>query len=458
MRHSLAGQKVAILGLGRSGVAAAKLAIAREASVYASDSSDTPETREAAAAVREAGGAADVGGHDVKRISKCDRIVLSPGIPPDVPVLAEEALAGIPVVAEVEFAFALLSAPVIAITGTNGKTTVTGLIAHILEAAGRDAPAAGNIGVALSEIALRTPPPEVAVVEVSSFQLGMTVTFRPRIGVLTNLSPDHLDRYGSVEAYYADKARLFQTASDRSRWVLNAEDDAVRSMAEPHPGMRYWFGIDRQPEENELGAWRSGDGTLVLRTEPGQDEALVHEGDLKILGPHNVANALAAALAARLAGAPVSAIRSALPTFQPQAHRLEPIGEYDGVLWINDSKATNVAATRVAVRGMTRRTILLLGGKDKGEDFAQLAREMAGRIRKVIAFGEAGGRIASELSGSCPVVHEERDLAAVVERARQIAEHGDAVLLSPACSSHDMFSDFEERGQTFTDLARKGKS
>ncbi|HEX2080791.1 MAG TPA: UDP-N-acetylmuramoyl-L-alanine--D-glutamate ligase [Longimicrobium sp.] len=457
MPRSLAGETVGILGLARSGLAAARLALARGAKVYASDAGASDAVKEAAEQVRALGGDAEAGGHDLRKLAACDRIVLSPGIPPTAKVLQEEAIRGVPVVPEIEFAYEQLDSPVIAITGTNGKTTVTALIEHLMRADGVDAVAGGNIGTALSELALREPQPAWAVVECSSFQLAGIRRFTPRIGILTNLAPDHLDWYDDVEDYYADKARLFANASAGSRWVLNAEDERARTLIGGAPGTRLYFRVASAPEsEDELGGWLAG-GDLMIRAAPGRAERVGTAAGLKILGPHNVANALAAALAARLAEASVDGIAGGLRTFRAPAHRLEPVVERDGVLWIDDSKATNIASTRVAVRGMTRPTILLLGGKHKGEPYTELLPELdEGRVKRVIAYGEAAPVIVQDLEGKAPVERVDGAFEAVVRRARELSRPGDAILLSPACSSFDMFRNYEERGRRFAQLAREG--
>jgi UDP-N-acetylmuramoylalanine--D-glutamate ligase len=456
MPQSLAGETVGVLGLARSGLAAARLALARGAQVYASDAGTSESAREAAETVRSMGGDAETGGHDLEKLAACSRIVLSPGIPPTAKVLKEEAIRGVPLIPEIEFAYEQLDCPVIAITGTNGKTTVTALIEHLMRAAEMDAVAGGNIGTALSELALREPQPAWAVVECSSFQLAGIRRFTPQIGVLTNLAPDHLDWYADVEDYYADKARLFTNATADSMWVLNAEDERARDLIGDAPGTRLYFRAATPPaSEDELGGWVSS-GTLVIRTEPGRTERVVPAAGLQILGPHNVANALAAAIAARLAGASLEGIAEGLRTFQAPPHRLQPVGEVDGVLWINDSKATNIASTRVAVRGMTRPTVLLLGGNHKGEPYTELLPDLGANLRTVIAYGEAAPTIVADLEGRVPLERVDGPFEAVVRRAREIARPGDAVLLSPACSSFDMFRNYEERGERFAQLAREG--
>ncbi|HSU15192.1 UDP-N-acetylmuramoyl-L-alanine--D-glutamate ligase [Longimicrobium sp.] len=454
MSASLVGETIGVLGLARSGLAAAKLALARGARVYASDMGDNPQTRRAAEQINAMGGLAETGRHDLGKLARCNRIVLSPGIPPTAAVLRAPEIAHVPVIPEIEFAFGLLECPVIAITGTNGKTTVTSLIGHLLHEHGQDAAVGGNIGTALSELVMREPQPRVAVVETSSFQLGGIREFNPRIGVLTNLAPDHLDWYSSVDAYYADKAHLFRNATGESRWVLNGEDPKARDLPGSAPGTRYYFRVASQPAAGELGGFLSPDGWLTLRLEAGREERIVTAGELRILGQHNIANALAASIAARLAGASPEAIARGLRSFEAPPHRLQPIAETDGVLWINDSKATNIASTQVAVRGMTRPTVLLLGGRHKGEPYTELLPELEmGKVKRILAFGEAGPVIEHDLAGKFASVERvDGDFDDVVRRAREVARPGDAVLLSPACSSFDMFVNYEERGKRFAEL------
>lgn len=444
-------EMIGILGLARSGVAAARLALSRGARVYASDFSDNETTRAAAETIRNLGGDAETGRHDLAKLATCGRIVLSPGIPPSAPVLRAPELAGVPIIPEVELAYEELTGPVIAITGTNGKTTVTALTAHLLRAAGISAEAGGNIGTALSELALKDPQPEVAVVETSSFQLAGIRSFSPDVGVLTNLAPDHLDWYATVEEYYADKARLFSNARPESRWVLNGEDEPAANLPGDAPGERFYFRVASEPPAAERGGYLAADGWLILRTDAGE-ERLLAATDLKILGPHNIANSLAAAIAARLVGAPPEGIAEGLRTFQPMDHRLEPVAEKHGVLWVNDSKATNIASTRVGIRSLDRPTVLLLGGRHKGEPYANLIPDLAGRVRQVIAYGEAAPLIEESLASSVPVASIAGDFREVLHRAADLARPGDAVLLSPACSSYDMFRDYEDRGRQFRKL------
>ena len=448
----LSGAKVAIIGLGASGQAAARLALTKGGDVYVSDLRADAQAAAGGTELRSLGADVEWGGHDVERLARADLVVVSPGIPPHAPVLRELRARGVRWVSEPELAVRFFKGPLIAITGTNGKTTTTLLVSHLLEAAGLRAAVGGNVGGGFappaSELALRPDAPDWYVLEMSSFQLGSIERFRPDIGVVTNLSPDHLDWYGNVEAYYADKARLFENADATSRWVLNAGDAGVQALAGVAPGGRY--GFDHDPASGVDAFVR--DDRLVLALD-GEEELLALDA-FPLLGRHNRLNALAAALVARLAGAATAGIAAGLRTARPLPHRLEPVAEARGVLWVNDSKATNVAAAKSALESLSRPVVLLVGGKDKGEDFRPL-RQALGGVRAVIAFGAAGARLAAELEGAAPLHLLGTDFDAVLRHAAAVAQEGDIVLLAPACSSFDMFADYEDRGRRFAALARE---
>lgn len=445
---------VSILGLGVSGHAAALLALKQGAEVYVSDSKADASTATRGTELRALGARVDLGGHDADRIARSDTVVVSPGIPPRAPVLLELRERGVRWISEPEFAFRFFRGALIAVTGTNGKTTTCALTAHLLEEGGLSVGLGGNIGAGLgpaaSELALREPAPAWYVVEVSSFQLADIETFKPDIGVLTNLASDHLDRYADVEAYHADKARLFENADAESRWVLNADDPAVLELAGDAAGHRTFFATGRTDVEGGV----VDDGVLTLRT-AGETEALLPRDELPLLGEHNVANCLAAAVTAHLAGVEAQDLARGLRTARPLPHRLQPVLESGGVLWIDDSKATNVVAAASAVRSVVRPVVWLLGGTDKGEELAPLARVLdESRVRTVLAYGAAAERIAGSLEGRVELRRLGSDFEEVVEAAASEARPGDAVLLAPACSSFDMFRDYEERGRRFTELAR----
>jgi len=450
-----AQSRVGVLGLGRSGRAATRLLTQVGASVYASDTGDNDTLRHQAESLRGLGAEIDLGHHDLSKLEGCDLLVVSPGISPAAEVLRTAAQRGRPVISELELAFRFLDAPVIAVTGTNGKTTTTAWIGAMLERAGARVGVGGNIGRALSEIAADTARRyEWVVVEVSSFQLAYIDSFRPAIGVFLNLCPDHLDWHGSVERYYADKARLFENGDAESCWVLNGEDAEVARVADGTPGKVQGFWVSSEPPVGRVGARLTPEGRLVVR-QPDWEADLGSRGELKLLGLHNVANALASSLAAISAQAPLDAVRAELREFRPLPHRLQPVGERDGVLWINDSKATNVASTRVALESMERPVVLLLGGRGKGESFKPLLPVLQERVRAVVVYGETAAQAESELSKHVRLEREDGPFERVVGRAAELAEPGDVVLLAPACASFDMFRDYEQRGERFVDLVNQ---
>ncbi len=449
--------EIAVIGLARSGTAAARVLRRIGLSVYASDASSASGVRDAAVQLEREGASVHVGGHDLARIAHASLVVVSPGIPPEAAPLVAARAAGVPIVSEVEVALRLQPAlRVIATTGTNGKTTTTALIGHLLRALGHDAVDVGNIGTPVSEVALRPVPPTWAALEMSSFQLHDTPGLLPNVGVLTTLSPDHLDRYESVQAYYDDKRRLFANASVTSKWVVNADSVQTVDMVQGVAGQVHYFSTVRR----DVAAFLDRDTqSLHVLGAP-----IVSRHALALAGDHNVSNALAALLAVMVASeahaTPEARARlaDALATFRPLPHRLEPVAHAQGVLWLNDSKATNVASTQVALAGMTRPTIVLLGGRHKGETYASLVPGLLRTAKHVLAYGEAAGLIVTDLEaplhGRVPVEHlGDATFADVVARARQLAVSGDVVLLSPACSSYDMFSHYEERGSTFARLA-----
>lgn len=446
--------EIAVIGLGRSGVSVTTLLRRLGARVYASDASASAAVDGLEATLQSLGAEVQLGGHDIQRISRASLVVASPGVPPDAAPLTAARAAGVRVISEVEVGLAAMpTLRYVAITGTNGKTTVTALVAHLLRSLGEDAIAAGNIGTPLSEVALRPTLPSWVALEVSSFQLHDTPSINPRVGVLTNLSPDHLDRYESVEDYYADKALLFRHASQGSRWVVNADDAQVMAMARPVRGVQLRFATSGRFADAFLG----GDDRQQLIV---HDAPLMQRREFPLMGEHNVANALAAVLAVMAADPTFDCLddrarmAAALRVFPAPSHRLEPVAEVGGVLWINDSKATNVASARVAIESMTRPTILLLGGRHKGEPYTALLDPIARHCRHVLAYGESAPRILDDLAGRAPVQLVDGSFSDVVSRARVLARRGDAVLLAPACSSFDMFANYEERGRAFAAAAR----
>lgn len=450
IRELILRGEVAVVGLGRSGLSVSLLLRRAGARVYASDAAAV----EAGTLAKLAAAGADAkgGAHDLDRIALAAAVVVSPGVPPNAAPLVRARERNVPVVSEVEVALAFLpSVKYIAVTGTNGKSTVTALIAHLLRALGTDAVAAGNIGMPLSEVALRVTPPDWVALELSSFQLHDTPSVAPAVGVLTNLEPDHLDRYASLEEYYADKMLLFANATPDSVWVTNADDAEVERRTAGFAGERHRFSMTDAAAD--AGPSRTADHWALL----GAD--FIATAEIPLLGRHNVANTLAAALAVAVADPafrkPVARARltAGVRTFKALPHRLEVVADAGGIVWIDDSKATNVSSARVAIEAMTRPTVVLLGGKHKHEPYTALLPGLAAHASLVIAYGEAAPIIEADLAGHVPLVRLGSSFHDVIACARAAARPGGAVLLSPACSSYDMFANYEERGDTFRRLA-----
>ncbi len=434
---------MAVLGLARSGRAAARWLAGQGIAVYASDAADSAAVRDVAAELAGLGVTVDVGRHDLARIRRAAAAVVSPGVPPGAPPVAAAREAGVEIVAELDLgARALARSRLVVITGTNGKSTTTALVAQLLAAGGLRVEAAGNIGRPLTELAGGSEPEWIAV-EASSFQLHDAPLLAPAVGVVTNLAPDHLDRYPDAQAYYEDKRLLFRNADDESTWVLNGDDDAVLELAGGARGRRVLFRLAGPAD-----AWLDRVANrLILDGRP-----LLPRDELRLLGDHNVANALAAGLAARAAGVPPDGIARGLASFRALRHRLEPLRELNGVLWINDSKATNVAAAACALRAVTRPIVLVAGGRDKGEPFTFLAPLVRQRCRSVVAYGEARAALSRDLGAAAPAFVAVAPFDDAVREAGRRAQAGDAVLLAPACASFDQFDNYEARGDRFRAL------
>jgi UDP-N-acetylmuramoylalanine--D-glutamate ligase len=427
---------------------------ARQATVYASDSGRSASIDAVANGLRGLGVDVQVGGHDLARISRAALVVTSPGVPSDGASLAAARHGGVPVISEIELALSMMpGVRYIAITGTNGKTTVTSIVGHLLRNLGLETEVAGNIGRPLSEVAMHVRPPDWIALEISSYQLHDTPSIGPTVGVLTNLSPDHLDRYLEVDAYYRDKALLFRNASAESKWVVNADDAPAVELARGAAGYMMRFSGEGRLSD---AFYDRQHGALIMLDEP-----LLRRAELPLLGDHNVGNALAAALAVACADTAHTSINArrriaaGLRSLAPLPHRLEAVSEIDGVLWVNDSKATNVAAAKVGIAAMTRPTVLLLGGRHAGEPYTELAEPIRKRCKAVLAYGEAADTILHDLASVVPVQKVPGKFPDVVARARNLAIAGDCVLLSPACKSFDMFTDYEDRGRTFARLVRE---
>ncbi|MFZ0885482.1 MAG: UDP-N-acetylmuramoyl-L-alanine--D-glutamate ligase [Candidatus Acidiferrales bacterium] len=444
----LEGKRVLVVGLARTGLVTALFSAGYGATVAATDERPETEITETAEKLRAAGVKLELGGHVDASFLEQDLIVVSPGVPANLPALAAARKKNIPVWSEIELAWRFLRGKLVAITGSNGKTTTTALVAHILQTADIPTLVGGNIGTPLLALVERSTDPAVTVAEVSSFQLETIESFRPEIGVLLNLTPDHLDRHGTFEEYARAKMRMFENQLERDIAVLNADDPEVtkRMPAKPHI---FWFSRQKRVAN---GAFLR-ENEIIFRNE-GSETVLARRDQIPLRGEHNVENVLAACAAAYLAGATPAAIASGVKSFRGVEHRLEFVAEIAGVQFYNDSKATNVDAAVKAVQAFPGPLLVILGGKDKGSPYTPLRDLLKERARVALVIGEAAEKIAGDLQGAVEI-----DGAGTLERAVEIAmeraQPGDTVLLAPACSSFDQFENYEQRGRVFKGLVAR---
>jgi UDP-N-acetylmuramoylalanine--D-glutamate ligase len=444
----LRGKRVLVVGLARTGMATALFCAARGARVTATDSRTESEIGDAITKLRDAGIVLELGCHQEKTFLEQDLIVPSPGVPADEPHLQVARAKGITIWSEIELAYRFMKGRLIGITGSNGKTTTTSLVEHILKTAGMQTILAGNIGTPLIGYVDETKNETCTVVELSSFQLELIDTFRPNVGVFLNLTPDHLDRHHTMQAYGAAKARLFENQTSEDAAVLNADDAATTPYAPSLPRV-YWFSRKQRVAH---GAYLRGE-EIVFRQD-GTEEVLLTLEDIPLAGAHNVENVLAAATAARLTGAPAAAIAKGVKSFAGVEHRLEFVAEIAGVRYYNDSKATNVDATLKALDAFPGRILIILGGKDKGSDYTVLQKPLREKAILALLIGAAAEKIEKQISGSVALERAET-LERAVETASHAAQRGDVVLLAPACASFDQFKNYEHRGRVFKDLVRQ---
>jgi UDP-N-acetylmuramoylalanine--D-glutamate ligase len=444
----LQGKRVLVVGLARTGVVTSLFSAGYGAGVTATDEKPEADLGEAAARLGAAGVKLELGGHNPATFLEQDLIVVSPGVPASLPPLAAARERGIPVWSEIELAWRFLRGKVVGITGSNGKTTTTSLVAHILKSSGIHTLVGGNIGLPLLALVESSTHSSVTVVEISSFQLETIAEFRPDIGVLLNLTPDHLDRHPSFDDYVRAKMRMFENQLDRDAAVLNADDPEVTRRMPTRPRV-YWFSRQKRVAS---GAFLR-DGQIVFRAE-GSEIPLVHRGEITLRGEHNVENVLAACSAAYLAGANPAGIAGGVRTFHAVEHRLELVAEIRGVAFYNDSKATNVDASLKAIEAFPGPLIVILGGKDKGAPYTPLREPLHERARLAILIGRAAGKIESDLAGALPLL-DAGTLERAVEIALESAHSGDTVLLAPACSSFDQFENYEHRGRVFKELVAR---
>ena len=457
MIDDLRGKVVAVVGLGKSGVAAAQLLDAVGAQVRLVDQKPESEIVDLAVPLQQVNAKIFGGDRFDEGIRTAEYVVLSPGIPPSLEAINQVRMKGVPVIGEIELASWFLTIPLVAVTGTNGKSTTVSLLGKIFEESGRRAFVGGNLGTPLSEAAFTmyrheanhgdsSPPYELAVVEVSSFQLETIDRFRPFVAVILNVTADHLDRHASFEDYIAAKGRIFenQTADDFA--VLNVDDNQLLPLHESIHALSVGFSMkERLPNGVFL------NDPLIMASMSGHTYPIMPLEEIQLLGAHNVANVLAAVAVGLLCECPISAIRRAVGTYRGREHALELVRKRHGVMFVNDSKGTNVDATIKALESFTQPIVIILGGKDKGSDFTQLREALKQHAKSIVLIGEAAESIAKAVTGVGDI-HRAQSLSQAVELAERLAVEGDVVLLSPACASFDMFLDYLDRGQQFRDL------
>ena len=450
------GKKVLVVGLGKSGLAAAIFLRRQGAQVTVSDVRSAEVLAKDIPALIDEGIAVEAGGHGLLTFRRQDLIVVSPGVPLDTPELVQVEKFGLPIIGELELAAHYLRGKVLAITGSNGKTTTTSLCGEILKAGKLPTQVGGNIGVPVIALVQESSNDGWSVLEVSSFQLETTYEFHPEIAVILNITPDHLDRHRTFENYQAAKEKIFarQTAADAL--VLNADDEVTKSSAARSVSRIFWFSRTKIVRQ---GAFVQ-DGVIFFRaTEQGGAERVMQVAEIPLKGTHNVENVLAAVCAARLADVDAETIRTAVMGFQAVEHRLEFVATLNGVDYYNDSKATNVDASMKAIAAFPGGIHLILGGKDKNSDYRQMRALLQERVRAVYTIGAAAEKIHTHIEGAVPVVSA-GTLEEAIARAAAVAQPGEIVLLAPACSSFDQFENYEHRGRVFKEsvLARRGLS
>ena len=448
-RRWLADRTVSVVGLARSGIAAARLVRRLGGRVLASDSAPSASMPADAWQLQHEGCRVWAGGHPAEAFDGADLVVVSPGVPLTLPALAAARDRRVPIIGELELGWLVMEADLIAITGTNGKTTTTTLTGELLRGQARRVLVAGNIGTPLCRHALDFPPDGIVVAEVSSFQLETTIRFRPRVGAVLNITPDHLDRHGSFQGYVEAKARLFANQTPADCAVLNADDPVTAGLAGRAAGRVLWFSRLRPLDHGVFVA----DGWIKAKLN-GHVERVCPVAEITLRGLHNVENVLAATACALWTGMAPEAIRAGIAAFRGVEHRIERVRESRGVVFYNDSKGTNVASTIKALESFSEPVVLIAGGKGKGQDFSPLAEAARGRVRHAVLIGVDGHKLREPLEEAGASTEEAPSMEEAVRLARARARQGDVVLLSPACASFDMFDNFEHRGLVFKAAVR----
>jgi UDP-N-acetylmuramoylalanine--D-glutamate ligase len=447
----LKNKRVLVVGLGKSGLSAAMFLRRQGARVTVSDARSAVALAKEIPALLDAGIMVESGGHGLLTFRRQDLIVVSPGVPMDTPEVKQVIGYGVPVIGELELASRFLKGRIVAITGSNGKTTTTTLLGKILNEAGLPTLVGGNIGTPVIDLVPESTNESINVLEVSSFQLETIEQFRPWIAVVLNITPDHLDRHGSFENYATMKTRITERQQAEDYLVLNAEDKPTQMVAAKTKAQIFWFSPRRPIKQ---GALVHGESILFVPSEGANAEPIMPVAEIPLKGAHNVENVLAAICAARLAGAPAEKIRASVRSFKAVEHRLEFVRTVQGVEYFNDSKATNVDAAMKAIASFPSGIHLILGGKDKDSDYTTLSPLLRERVKAVYTIGSAAEKIERELHGVVKMVGA-GTIDVAVREARRAAVPGDVVLLAPACSSFDQFENYEHRGQTFRHIVNE---
>jgi UDP-N-acetylmuramoylalanine--D-glutamate ligase len=442
----LKDKRVLVVGLGKSGVASALFLKERGARVTVSDTKSPDQLRDEIPVLLDHGITVETGGHGERTFRGQDLIVVSPGVPVDAAPLVQARASGEPVIGEIELAAQNLTGPIVAITGSNGKTTTTTLAGEILAAGGLPVAVGGNIGTPAISLIAAAAKETVFVLEISSFQLETIQTFRPKVAVILNITPDHLDRHRTFQTYVDAKARIFENQQAGDFAVLNEDDPTCRSLRDRARAEVFWFS---RKQEVQNGAYvRSG--KILFRDASGQREIML-VSEIPLKGAHNVENVLAGVCAGVLMGCEPAKIRKAIQNFKAVEHRLEYVATIKGVEYFNDSKATNVDATIKALESFPKNIHLILGGKDKGSDYTVLNGLLRERVKRVYTIGAAAEKIESHIKGAAEIVHAET-LENAIRRAAAVAQAGDIVLLAPACASFDQFQSYNHRGRVFKEV------
>jgi UDP-N-acetylmuramoylalanine--D-glutamate ligase len=466
---AIEGKRVTVVGGARSGLAAARLLARHGAAVFLTERGERDDRL--AAQLDQAGAAYEFGGHTPRALD-ADFLVISPGVPSNVPLVQQALRQQTPVFSEIEAASWFCRGPIVAVTGSNGKTTTTSLIAHLFRTAQRDYVVAGNIGYPFSDYVEAVTDETVVVLEVSSFQLDHIQTFRPKVAVLLNITPDHLDRYEhDFNRYAQSKFRLFENQRPGDWLVYNHDDELVREYvgwwASKRGMVPYGFSLEQELARGAFVRWHANDGGQIMLALPSTgnsaldpqspmiyNEELMPSSDAALRGRHNLYNSLAAAIAARAMEIRSDVVRQSLTSFEGVPHRLEKVRVVVGVTFVNDSKATNVNAVWYALESFPGNVVLIAGGRDKGNDYGPLKRLVDEKVKGLVGIGESGDKVLAELGPHAGPTARAHTMEEAIQFARLMAEPGDTVLLSPACASFDMFENYEDRGDTFKRLVQ----